>query len=509
MGGWIGGRGRVSGDVVPIEPGVLAAYGEYDANGPGGRRAILSRHQTPVAEMALAAGGYPSLDALPRGNQLGIIERALAPLGGLDRLFASVTTPHYLARGGYAGVSGDTDFSPVLGRALSALARAAGTPIFVQSGRRTVAEQLALGPSTPGHPVAGPNGPHVRGIAADITPGYSVFGALARRFGLGFTVMPQEPWHIQLLNSVGGLGSVALASVPRVVVRGGGHVGRVVQGALDMARSGANRLLTNAGSIAPLGESSPVSAGGFSKARLAGLWIRAGGPSPIANLMAAIARAESGGNPNAYNPSGATGLWQILGAILPGNLRDPMVNARNAVAKYRTQGLGAWETYTNGAYRSFLTRGGRALKFNGGGYVPQKGLGYVPATQQSIKGYIPGGKGLLKGPAATGSGRHAMVSTTTTGSRRRSRARRRRTTSRSAGTTRPTRRSSTTTAASTRAGSRSASTSSRGSSRSGSGSSRTTSGWRRSRAAPSTCTSSRSADCGRACGTRRARTAPA
>jgi hypothetical protein len=402
MGGWIGGRGRVSGDVVPIEPGVLAAYGEYDANGPGGRRAILSRHQTPVAEMALAAGGYPSLDALPRGNQLGIIERALAPLGGLDRLFASVTTPHYLARGGYAGVSGDTDFSPVLGRALSALARAAGTPIFVQSGRRTVAEQLALGPSTPGHPVAGPNGPHVRGIAADITPGYSVFGALARRFGLGFTVMPQEPWHIQLLNSVGGLGSVALASVPRVVVRGGGHVGRVVQGALDMARSGANRLLTNAGSIAPLGESSPVSAGGFSKARLAGLWIRAGGPSPIANLMAAIARAESGGNPNAYNPSGATGLWQILGAILPGNLRDPMVNARNAVAKYRTQGLGAWETYTNGAYRSFLTRGGRALKFNGGGYVPQKGLGYVPATQQSIKGYIPGGKGLLKGPAATG-----------------------------------------------------------------------------------------------------------
>jgi hypothetical protein len=189
----------------------------------------------------------------------------------MDRLFANVQTPHYLARGGYAGVSGDTDFSPALGRALSAMARAAGTPIFVQSGRRTVAEQLAQGPSTPGHPVAGPNGPHVRGVAADITPGFSAFSRLAGRFGLGFTVMPQEPWHIQLLGSAGSAASAAAANIPRVMVKGGGQVGRAVQRALDLARGGANSLLGRAGAASvATGESCAVSAGGFSKARLAG-----------------------------------------------------------------------------------------------------------------------------------------------------------------------------------------------------------------------------------------------
>jgi hypothetical protein len=87
VGGWIGRRGMVSGDVVPIAPGALAAYGEYDAHGPGGQRAILNRHQAPIAEQALAAGGYPGLDHLPSGRQLPVLERALAPMGGLDRLF--------------------------------------------------------------------------------------------------------------------------------------------------------------------------------------------------------------------------------------------------------------------------------------------------------------------------------------------------------------------------------------------------------------------------------------
>jgi hypothetical protein len=105
-GGWIGGRGLVSGDVVPIAPGVMAALGEYDAQGPGDRRAVLNRHQAPFAEMALAAGGYPGLDQLPAGRQLPIIERALGAFGGLDRLFQTVNRPHYLAKGGIVPVPG-------------------------------------------------------------------------------------------------------------------------------------------------------------------------------------------------------------------------------------------------------------------------------------------------------------------------------------------------------------------------------------------------------------------
>jgi hypothetical protein len=190
-------------------------------------------------------------EAVLNRHQQAIIEGLLGG-GFLDRLFANVTTPHYMAGGGYAGVSGDTDFLPALGRALSALSRAAGTPIYVQSGRRTVAEQLAQGPSTPGHPVAGPNGPHVRGVAADITPGYSAFARLAGRFGLGFTVMPQEPWHIQLLGAAGSAAAqgatAAAASIKRVLVGGKGAMGAVAQRAVDVARGARTGSSTRRGS---------------------------------------------------------------------------------------------------------------------------------------------------------------------------------------------------------------------------------------------------------------------
>ena len=66
---------------------------------------------------------------------------------------------------------------------------------------------------------------------------------------------------------------------------------------------------------------------------------------------AAIAEAESGGQPKVQNASGASGLWQINGQPFPGDVFDPLTNARMAVAKYKSQGLGAWQTYTNGSYQ--------------------------------------------------------------------------------------------------------------------------------------------------------------
>jgi hypothetical protein len=96
----------------------------------------------------------------------------------------------------------------------------------------------------------------------------------------------------------------------------------------------------------------------YSYAQLEGLWINAGGSKALAPTMAAIAMAESGGCSAAYNPSGATGLWQILGAVNPAdqaNLYDPAVNAKEATLKHQSQGLGAWQTYTNGSYRGYLS----------------------------------------------------------------------------------------------------------------------------------------------------------
>lgn len=78
--------------------------------------------------------------------------------------------------------------------------------------------------------------------------------------------------------------------------------------------------------------------GTYSYQGLEDLWIAAGGPAWAAAHAAEIAMCESGGNPGAYNPSGATGLWQILGSVVPGNLYNPYVNALNAVSKFRASG---------------------------------------------------------------------------------------------------------------------------------------------------------------------------
>lgn len=105
-------------------------------------------------------------------------------------------------------------------------------------------------------------------------------------------------------------------------------------------------------------------------------WIKAGGKASEAPLKAAIALAESGGDPSSVNPEGpehAEGLWQIKGQIVKGDPLNPSVSALNAVAKTKSQGNSAWTTYTSGAYKAFL--GPSELKVGPGGYQPESGKG--------------------------------------------------------------------------------------------------------------------------------------
>ena len=83
----------------------------------------------------------------------------------------------------------------------------------------------------------------------------------------------------------------------------------------------------------------------------------------LAPTMAAIALAESSGNPDALNATdnGGTqssyGLWQIsTGTHTPPatNWNDPLENAILAYGKYQTQGLQAWGTYNRGEYLPYL-----------------------------------------------------------------------------------------------------------------------------------------------------------
>ena len=111
---------------------------------------------------------------------------------------------------------------------------------------------------------------------------------------------------------------------------------------------------------ASLGLSAPqlqayAAAAGFSGADLA--------------TAAAVALAESGGNPSAYNPEtaagtpdgqGSYGLWQIYLNAHPEfaglNLYDPQTNANAAYQVYAAAGgFSPWSTYNSGAYLRYLS----------------------------------------------------------------------------------------------------------------------------------------------------------
>ena len=93
------------------------------------------------------------------------------------------------------------------------------------------------------------------------------------------------------------------------------------------------------------------------------LWTQNGGPKAMAGTMAAIALAESGGNPKArhVNADGSVdqGLWQINTSnrkLYKGqNVYDPNVNVKSAITlATHGRGLTNWTTYNNGAYKSHL-----------------------------------------------------------------------------------------------------------------------------------------------------------
>lgn len=136
--------------------------------------------------------------------------------------------------------------------------------------------------------------------------------------------------------------------------------------------------------------------GRYSMTELVKLAQSAGMPNP--GLMAAIAMAESGGNPAAHGPPDGRGLWQIewpvwastLGHI--GNPYDPRANARMASEVLKRQGINAWVAYTNGSYKQFLTGKSQSVAGQVGGIVGDllsKGAGVLLDKLPGVDG-LPG-----------------------------------------------------------------------------------------------------------------------
>jgi lysozyme-like protein len=97
----------------------------------------------------------------------------------------------------------------------------------------------------------------------------------------------------------------------------------------------------------------------YTAMQLQQLWLRAGGSVATAPMAAAIALAESGGDPNAinHNTNGSIdrGLWQINSVHGAQSTLDPAANAQAAVAiSQGGKNWQPWTTYITGAYKKFL-----------------------------------------------------------------------------------------------------------------------------------------------------------
>jgi len=113
----------------------------------------------------------------------------------------------------------------------------------------------------------------------------------------------------------------------------------------------------------------------FSNPEIASFARKAGFPEELIPTMVGISKAESGGDPLAFNPNASTGdlsygLMQInmLGGMGPERrkefgirkneeLYDPITNFKAAKKIYDQQGLGAWSVYRSGKYKDFLPTG--------------------------------------------------------------------------------------------------------------------------------------------------------
>lgn len=353
--------------------------------------------------------------------QMGIVHNALqfasafgaSPYGGLDELWGSGMR-HY-AGGGLMGAN------PGLAGYANMAAKAG---LHVSDGLRPG-----------GITSSGNRSQHADGNALDLAGSASAMLSFARSFGAKYGTSVDQLIHTPLGYGYSGGSKVSLSFFgPKVNADhydhvhlgdatpgkggslGGGAVGagglpRIVApsisgtpgGALlDIAKASA-RLMAKQGNqwveknapaaVAPANAGGPggglSSAGGtWDKGRLKSLWSSVNPRNGDANLMAAIALAESSGNPNSIGipTSGgrARGLWQIMWPLhasrFPGkNPFNPRDNASMAGSILKSQGINAWEAYTRGMHTKYLVKGGKFAtggrlggigKFATGGRLP-------------------------------------------------------------------------------------------------------------------------------------------
>jgi hypothetical protein len=332
------------------------------------------------------AVGPGEVGAVLTRHQQAYLNERLAPEGGLHGFFDHVNTPHFMAEGGlvgkmvgkaseitghhypyvWGGGHGNFNGPYDCSGAVSAVLHSAGL-----LGRpETSGELMSFGQPGPGDVTVYANPEHTfMSIMGRFfgTHGSSGAGWYAGGARPGFAVR-----HAPLKPGEAAFGQIS----PPGVKGTGPQADALRHGMIKMAHA-ANAYVEKHGLPTGVPGSSEAH-GAVKRPQLEALWIAAGGPRNMAHTMAAVAMAESGGNPQsvgvATSGGRARGLWQIMlpanNAYMHGSPEDPLANARAAVAIFHAQGIRAWEAYTNGSYRRFMGLGGAIRGFQRGGVVP-------------------------------------------------------------------------------------------------------------------------------------------
>jgi SLT domain-containing protein len=364
-GGWIGAPGMVGPDVVPA----MLAPGE----------AVLNRHQQAVIEGMLGDGF-------------------------LDRLFATVSRPHYMDRGGRIPFAAG-GLAPAVSRLANSLVQKFGLTITSTTG----------GTHAPGSF-------HYQGLAADLggppaamnqaaewikssgtyrsllegihNPNLAVKnGQLFSGAGPFGSVWGAHANHVHIalraLGAIAGGGGLdaAVRAIRAPQVGGSGALHDIVQGVLDRTARGATSRVRSLASSMGGGDTTSQGVAGKGSTAQVRAWVAAGLrlagiPATPGNVSTVAGRVmqESGGDPNAQNnwdinakrgdPS--IGLLQTIGATfrqyaVPGhtNIRNPVDNVAAAVrymmARYgHLVGPGPGG-YARGGFARFA-KGGKAGK---------------------------------------------------------------------------------------------------------------------------------------------------
>lgn len=149
---------------------------------------------------------------------------------------------------------------------------------------------------------------------------------------------------------------------------------------------------------------------GLSPQQIAQLWVQEGGRPQAASMAAAIAQAESSGNPNAtnHNTNGTVdrGLFQVNSIHGSQSTHDLRRNVRAAIAiSNNGRNWTPWTTFTTGAYRRYF--GGRAAPSGSSPFAGASIQATAPHTGTDVKGALV--DALLNSGSVKGSIHHDLL----------------------------------------------------------------------------------------------------